>query len=135
MVAVVFLYLASEFPWERQYTPQGTVLDRACKKSHGTFLLVGTVVIGERPDLRYDDGLYFRVKISDLTRRSINGDCQVHRGYPEARHFCGDSNATCPGYLEIAKDALDIYNEEKTAPSRLLRGKITLCTCNSAVAR
>ena len=91
------------------------------------------IVIGKKPDLRYDDGLYFRVKISDLTQRSINGNCQVHGRYAEAHSFCGDSNATCLGCLTIAKDVLDIYNEQKTVSSKLLRRRLPLCTCNIVV--
>lgn len=98
------------------------------KQFHSSSLNI--LVNGKQPDLRFDDQLYYRLKISDLTRRSLNGDCRAHGCYSNAHYFCGDRDETCLGCLAIAKEALRIYSEERILPSKLFRQKVPLCTCN-----
>ena len=87
-------------------------------------------VQGKRPDLRYDERLYFRAKVSDLTRRSLNGNCRAHCRFSDEHFRCSDMNETCFGCLAIAKEAMEIYNQERTLPAELFRLKIPVCTCN-----
>ena len=98
----------------------------SCNENDGEKLIVR----GRRPDLRYDERLYFRVKVADLTERSINGNCRAHGRLAEVHDFCGDSNGTCLGCLAIATEAMENYNERRLVPSQLFRKKIPICTCN-----